>query len=170
MEKELEESIDKCLSLSKQINDITFVFKKDIRYGDDSETEYQVTDISMMENYSSRTPIYDSQFKQLNKNRKFDRVYSIISRLGFSPSTSNLGENYEQVFTREIEKNNVKVILNLRLQSNFFCKIDYLCEDGVMTIYKGYFEYKRLYTSLAHLEDVNLKQFLRDIVIDEILT
>ena len=176
MEKELEDSIDKCLSLSKQINDITFVFKKDIRYGDDSETEYQVTDISMMENYPSRIPIFDSQFKQLNKNKKFDKVYSVISRLGFSPSTSNLGENYEQIFLREIEENGEKRVLNLRLQPNLFCKIDYLSQGRlnndhpfVMMVYKGYFEYNRVYTCLAHLEDVNLKQFLRDIVIDEIL-
>jgi hypothetical protein len=123
----------------------------------------------MIENYPSRVPIYDSQFKQLNKSRKFDRVYSVISRLGFSPSVSNLGEKYEQVFTRQIESNGEKSILNLRLQPNLFCRIDYLSSDGLMSPYKGYFEYTRVYSSLAHLEDVDLKQFLRDIVIDEIL-
>jgi hypothetical protein len=42
MEKELEIAIDECLELSKQCNDIAFVFKKDIGYGDDSETDYVV--------------------------------------------------------------------------------------------------------------------------------
>jgi hypothetical protein len=169
MDKELEIAIDKCLELSKQNNDIAFVFKKDTGYGDDSESEYIVSDITMMENYPSRVPIYDSQFKQLNKYRKFDRVYSVISKLGFNPSVSNLGEKYEQVFTRQIDLNNEKSILNLRLQPNLFCRIDYLSSDGLMSPYKGYFEYNRIYSSLAHLEDINLKQFLRDIVIDEIL-
>jgi hypothetical protein len=169
MERQLEEAIDKCLDLSKQINDIAFVFKKDTGYGDDSETDYQVSDITMIENYPSRVPIYDSQFRQCSKLRKFDIVYSIISRLGFSPSVSNLGERYEQVFTREVELNGYKTILNLRLQSNLFCKIDYISSDGLMSPYKGYFEYNRVYTSLSHLEDMDIKQFLRDIVIDEIL-
>jgi len=169
MDRELEEAIDKCLDLSKKINDITFIFRKDTSYSDDSETDYQVSDISMILNYPSRVPIYDSQFKQLNKYRKFDRVYSVISKLGFSPSVSNLGERYEQVFTREIELNGYKTILNLRLQPNLFCKIDYISSDGLMSTYKGYFEYNRVYTSLSNLEDMNIKQFLRDIVIDEIL-
>ena len=169
MNRQLEEAIDKCLDLSKKINDITFIFRKDTSYSDDSETDYQVSDISMIENYPSRVPIYDSQFKQLNKYRKFDRVYSVISKLGFSPSVSNLGERYEQVFTREIELNGYKTILNLRLQPNLLCKIDYIYSNGLISPYKGYFEYNRVYASLAKLEDMDIKQFLREITIDEIL-
>lgn len=169
MEEELSNTITDCLKLKDEINDITFIFIKDEKYGDTSETEYQISDISMFESYPSRQPIWDSQLRELNNSRKFDKIYKLISKLEFCPSISNISERYEQIFSREVEKNDVKIILNLRLQPNLFCKVDYLCEDGIMVIYKGYFEFDRIIKILNFIDDINAKQIIRDIIIDEIL-
>ena len=124
----------------------------------------------MLENYPSRMPIYDSQFKTLSINKKFDEAYSIISRLGFCPSTVQLGQKYEQSFTREININGENAILNLRLQPNLHCTIYHYTINGQTTIHKGFFEYKRIFTKLGKLIGGNLKQSLRDILIEKLLT
>ena len=135
------------------------------------DTKYQVTDISEFDHHPSRNPIYDSQSREVSISRRFQKIYNIIARLGFSPSTSNLGEKFEQVFIYDVVIDGDNCCLNLRLQPNLFVKIDYFCWDGQRTVYRGYFEYKRVYASLTSINfNYEFIQMCRDLIIDDILS
>lgn len=167
---ELANSIKECDELSVKNGDIYFVFTSEYLYGDDITLKYKVTDISEFDHHPSRKPIYDSQSKEVSISRRYQKVYNVISALGFSPF-NNIGEKYEQIFYREITIDGDVCPIHLRLQPNLLVKIDYF-KNGEIVVYKGYFEYKRVCDSLSKSLDFDLtfSQIIRDFIIDDILS
>jgi len=169
MDQKLKEAILQCEEHSRNIGDIAFLFDTNKSYRDDSENEYFVSSIKFLYEFPSRRSIYDTQFKELDSTEKFKKAYRIIEKLGFTASENNLGEKYEQIFTKKIIINDSEsLLLNLRLLPNMTVKIDKFTSEGPITKYQGFFDYKRVFMVINEI-DKDFTSFIRDIIIEEIL-
>lgn len=157
IDNELQTAIDECEKIAVESENVAFILSKDYK------SEYRIVDMSSMYNTISQMPIYDSYFKELNKNRRFDKAYQLISELGFTPSTENLGMDYEQVFSKTILD---YLIINIRLKSNLFCTISIYNE----IIYNGYCDKGVMHTKISNFDyskyGIDATTIVRDMKID----
>ena len=170
MDSKLKEAVDKANTLSDSTGDIFFIYDKNEAYGDDTDDDYYITD-DILNQYPSRRSIYDTQFRELESSKKFQKVYKILEKLKFESSINNMGERYEQSFIKHCDPkvgDNITSIMSLILKPNMTITLKSLNNNGEsLVLYQGFFNISKIFNILSY-HDSDVKPILRDIVIDSI--
>jgi hypothetical protein len=171
MDAKLKKAINKAETLSKKNGNIFFIYDINPAYNDNIEyieDDYFITD-DIFNQYPSRRSIYDTQFKELESHRKFEKVYKILERLKFIAASNNMGSKYEQLFYKscDISVSNIS-ILQVIIKPNMMVVLKSINSDGeILVIYQGFFNIVKIFNILSY-HDTEVKPILRDIVIDSI--
>jgi len=185
--------IDECNKLS-QIEDKTyFIFDKSVsssiklKYNPNKETirdikideiledtgKYHIDDESGFLDLPSRFSYYDTETKLTDRYIRYNFVLDFINKLGFIPSEFNLGPEYEQSYTLEINYTlNTNLAVGeyvhkyiLRLRPNLFISI---ISDNSF-VYDTFFNKNKIINVLNETCPIEFKSVIRDIKIEEIM-
>ena len=157
--------------------------------GDDIDSKYIVTDLSVTKTFPSRESIYDSQFKELSIDKKRLRVFQILEYIGFKKSINESIEDLiaqeglpsdfgkyshqlirtqEKIFTRQVLIKNKLETVNLRLKPNLNIIVDYIGDDDMSyvpgLINHGGKRLKTIYSGFCSFKDlfVSLNSILEE--------
>lgn len=167
MEPELEKQIGIAESVFSKTDTHQLIFPGDPAYGDDSD--YVVVPIDEIGYFPSRISVYDTISKESDYSSRRGKIIGMIRKFGFSPSLTNIDNpNYENNFLRDINIKGEHHVINLRLQSNLNCKVDYLSWNGKIEVYSGFFDPIQIIKSLNSASNDFTEQ-LRDFILEKIL-
>lgn len=110
----------------------------------------------------SRFSYYDTETKLIGRYKRYDYVTSFLKKIGFTPSITNVGPEFEQSYL--IELTDEKFIC--RLQPNLKVKILYQNSDGIKTIFEGFFKKKEMFEIMKSVAGIS---FARDLKLSQIL-
>lgn len=164
-----KEFIDKCELLSEETGETYFIF--------DTLISNRISKIELEDTYHigtgldfiglpSRFSYYDTETKIVDRYKKYDYVTDFIKKLGFIPTTNNLGFEYEQSYTYEFSDGDGFEKFIIRLQPNLFLKILYQSSEKYDTVFNGFFNKLKInniiktFASDAMIRDSKLSQIL----------
>lgn len=129
----------------------------------DDENSYHIGTEDDFRGLPSRYSYYDTETKLIGRYRRYDFVTTYLSKIGFTPSITNLGPEYEQSYL--IELINEKFIC--RLQPNLRLKIIYQNSDcELKTIFDGFFKKTEIFETMKSVAGLS---FARDLKLSQIL-
>lgn len=174
--------IDECEELSKLNNQIYFIFddmvSNRIKTNNNPTNEilreeklnliledddcYHIGTEDDFKGLPSRYSYYDTETKLVGRYRRYDFVTSYLSKIGFTPSITNIGPEYEQSYLNEL----VDEKFICRLQPNLRVKLIYQNTDCFKTVFEGFFKKKEIFEIMKSLAGTS---FTRDIMLSQIL-
>lgn len=186
--------IDECDELSNTNDKTYFIFDKSVsssiklNYNPNKETirdikideiledtgKYHIDDELGFKDLPSRFSYYDTETKLSDRYVRYKFVLDFIKKLGFIPSEFNLGPEYEQSYSLEINYilNKQNVALGeyihkyiLRLRPNLFISI---ISDNSF-VYDTFFNKNKIINVLNETCPIEFKSVIRDIKIEEIM-
>jgi len=165
---ELISYIEKSETLSIENSRNYLVFPGDPAYGD--EEPYVILSDEEISGFPSRRSVYDTIYKETDYSIRRKKILETIGKIGFHPSDNNLDSpDYEHNFLRDIDIDGVHHLINLRLQSNLNCRIDYLTEGPKQMVYFGFFDPHRIMSSFVKINSSDFFVQIRDFLLAEIL-
>ena len=173
-----QELIDECERLQEEDVDSTyFIFDSSIttnllsrHSSKEDKRELVLTELLSDEKYHigneynfnelpSRFSYYDTETKLTDRYKRYNYVISFIKKIGFVPSESNFGPEFEQSYILVI--GGCKFII--RLRPNLF--LDIVIDGGKP--YSGFFKKSAILNTLGRYCDIT--GIIRDIKLDQIL-
>lgn len=185
-----QELIDECEELSLKNDDIYFIFdsnttstiksrlssSKSERRDNlidsiiDVDAYYIGTDIDFI-NLPSRFSYYDTETKLVGRYKRYQFVVDFFLKLGFAPSISNFGPEFEQSFIFEMYEGSLfKQKIVVRIQPNLFVKMSIQDFQSLNNVYSGFFSKGRIYKSLSEYSHELYTSILRDAKLEDILS
>jgi hypothetical protein len=129
----------------------------------EEEDSYHIGTEDDFRGLPSRYSYYDTETKLIGRYRRYDFITAYLSKIGFTPSITNLGVEYEQSYL--IELINEKFIC--RLQPNLRLKIIYQNSDcELKTIFDGFFKMTEIFEIMKSVAGTS---FARDLKLSQIL-
>jgi hypothetical protein len=185
-----QELIDECEDLSIKNDDIYFIFdsntsstiksrlsstkseKRDNLIDSiiDVEAYYIGTDVEFI-SLPSRLSYYDTETKLVGRYKRYQFVVDFFTKLGFTPSISNFGPEFEQSFIYEMFEGSLfrqKIVV--RIQPNLFIKMSIQDHQTLGTVYIGFFSKSGIYKSLSEYSHDLYTSILRDAKLEDILS
>jgi len=184
-----QELIDKCEDLSLKNDDIYFIFdsntsstiksrlsstkseKRDNLIDSiiDVEAYYIGTDVEFI-SLPSRFSYYDTETKLVGRYKRYQFVVDFFKKLGFKPSESNFGPEFEQSFIFEMYEGSLfKQKIVVRIQPNLFIKMSIQDFQSLNNVYSGFFSKGRIYKSLSEYSHELYTSILRDAKLEDLL-
>jgi hypothetical protein len=184
-----QELIDECEDLSIKNDDIYFIFdsntsstiksrlsstkseKRDNLIDSiiDVEAYYIGTDVEFI-SLPSRLSYYDTETKLVGRYKRYQFVVDFFTKLGFTPSISNFGPEFEQSFIYEMFEGSLfKQKIVVRIQPNLFIKMSIQDHQTLGTVYIGFFSKSGIYKSLSEYSHDLYTSILRDAKLEDIL-
>jgi hypothetical protein len=185
-----QELIDECEDLSIKNDDIYFIFdsntsstiksrlsstkseKRDNLIDSiiDVEAYYIGTDVEFI-NLPSRLSYYDTETKLVGRYKRYQFVVDFFTKLGFIPSISNFGPEFEQSFIYEMFEGSLfKQKIVVRIQPNLFIKMSIQDHQTLGNVYSGFFSKSGIYKSLSEYSHDLYTSILRDAKLEDILS
>jgi hypothetical protein len=185
-----QELIDECEELSLKNDDIYFIFdsntsstiksrlsstkseKRDNLIDSiiDVDTYYIGTDVDFI-SLPSRFSYYDTETKLVGRYKRYQFVVDFFLKLGFTPSESNFGPEFEQSFIFEMYEGSLfKQKIVVRIQPNLFIKMSIQDFDSLNNVYIGFFSKGGIYKSLSEYSHELYTSILRDAKLEDILS
>jgi hypothetical protein len=185
-----QELIDECEELSLKNDDIYFIFdsnttstiksrlssSKSERRDNlidsiiDFDAYYIGTDIDFI-NLPSRFSYYDTETKLVGRYKRYQFVVDFFLKLGFTPSQSNFGPEFEQSFIFEMYEGSLfKQKIVVRIQPNLFIKMSIQDFDSLNNVYIGFFSKGGIYKSLSEYSHELYTGILRDAKLEDLLS
>lgn len=185
-----QELIDECEDLSIKNDNIYFIFdsntsstiksrlsstkseKRDNLIDSiiDVEAYYIGTDVEFI-SLPSRFSYYDTETKLLGRYKRYQFVVDFFTKLGFIPSMSNFGPEFEQSFILEIREGSLfKQKIVVRIQPNLFIKMSIQDYESLNNVYSGFYSKSKIYKSLSEYSHDLYKSILRDAKLEDILS
>lgn len=184
-----QEYIDECERLTKETGETMFILDEHlntdikIQLGDkqaerdlklervlEIEEPYVISGIEGFSQLPSRFAYYDTETKLCGRYKRYQYVEKWILDLGFVPSQTNFGPEYEQSFNLELSFK----ILTIRVQPNLFMTIfgttALTTGSGTSFLY-GYqfFNKSLIFESIKKFDSSYANQITRDKLIDEVI-
>jgi hypothetical protein len=184
-----QELIDECEELSLKNDDIYFIFdsntsstiksrlssSKSERRDNlidsiiDVDTYYIGTDVDFI-SLPSRFSYYDTETKLVGRYKRYQFVVDFFLKLGFKPSESNFGPEFEQSFIFEMYEGSLfKQKIVVRIQPNLFIKMSIQDHQTLGNVYSGFFSKGRIYKSLSEYSHELYTGILRDAKLEDLL-
>lgn len=174
--------IDECDRLSQENNKVYFIFddmisnrietnnnlttetsrNEKLNLLLEDEDSYHIGTEDDFRGLPSRFSYYDTETKLVGRYKRYDYVTLFLSKIGFTPSITNVGPEFEQSYL--IELTDEKFIC--RLQPNLKVKILYQNSDGIKTIFEGFFKKKEMFEIMKSVAGIS---FARDLKLSQIL-
>ena len=185
-----QELIDECEDLSIKNDDIYFIFdsntsstiksrlsstkseKRDNLIDSiiDVEAYYIGTDVEFI-SLPSRLSYYDTETKLVGRYKRYQFVVDFFTKLGFIPSISNFGPEFEQSFIYEMFEGSLfKQKIVVRIQPNLFIKMSIQDHQTLGNVYSGFFSKSGIYKSLSEYSHDLYTSILRDAKLEDILS
>lgn len=184
-----QELIDECEDLSIKNDDIYFIFdsntsstiksrlstkseKRDNLIDSiiDVEAYYIGTDVEFI-SLPSRLSYYDTETKLVGRYKRYQFVVDFFTKLGFIPSISNFGPEFEQSFIYEMFEGSLfKKKIVVRIQPNLFIKMSIQDHQTLGNVYSGFFSKSGIYKSLSEYSHDLYTSILRDAKLEDILS
>ena len=133
---------------------------------DDPDNKFYIGSECEYNQMPSRFAYYDTETKVVGRYSRYNKVLEFFNNLGFQPGLSNLGPEYEQSFTLNIEE----IQLILRIKPNLIINIT--CYKNFYNhTYNGIFSKEGVYTYFKKILNENIyKELIRDKKIEDILS
>ena len=185
-----QELIDECEELSLKNDDIYFIFdsnttstiksrlssSKSERRDNlidsiiDVDAYYIGNDVDFI-NLPSRFSYYDTETKLVGRYKRYQFVVDFFLKLGFTPSQSNFGPEFEQSFIFEMYEGSLfKQKIVVRIQPNLFIKMSIQDFDSLNNVYIGFFSKGGIYKSLSEYSHELYTGILRDAKLEDLLS
>lgn len=114
----------------------------------------------------SREIFYDTETKESCKYKRYKKVLNFILSLGTKEGPSNFGQEYEQSFIIETKDIFYKFII----KPNCFIEIIISSEENPRkTIYRDFYNEKKIINIISEQKDITLKSVIRDYKIKNII-
>jgi hypothetical protein len=185
-----QELIDECEDLSIKNDNIYFIFdsntsstiksrlsstkseKRDNLIDSiiDVDAYYIGADVEFI-NLPSRLSYYDTETKLVGRYKRYQFVVDFFTKLGFIPSISNFGPEFEQSFIYEMFEGSLfKQKIVVRIQPNLFIKMSIQDHQTLGNVYSGFFSKSGIYKSLSEYSHDLYTSILRDAKLEDILS
>ena len=135
-----------------------------------NDDKYHVGSELYFRELPSRFSYYDTETKLTGRYDRYNYIIKFIKNLGFEPSQSNFGPEFEQSFILEILDSGELYKYIIRVRPNLFIKMLFLPNGGNQTTsYDGFFKKKRIFESIEKTCPIGYKSIIRDEKIKVIL-
>lgn len=157
----LEELIIECNNKADEADNTFFILSKSTDYIKSDNDEYYISDVLEPSRYS----VYDSETRVLNRHKRMDVIYRMLSAFSFTPKF-NLSIELEQTFLRKE--------LLLTLKPNLYISLSLFGN----VFYSGFYSKNNIVSGLKRAIDlgyINIEELPsiiiieRDLKIDEII-
>lgn len=178
--------IDECEKLALENETTYFIFSKsesniiNVKLRPNKENEREIEIEQIIEDYyhigtiedfydmPSRLSVYDTETKLICRYARYNIVRDLFIKMGFKPSISNVGPEYEQTFLLTIDNEYWLV----RLKPNLFLTIRYATDTEYkvsdLEIFSGFFNKNKILKSILDSSE-STRSLIREIKVDTIL-